>query len=141
MSDLVDASEGERRLITRLLGAFAGAAALIAVLGIYGVVSYSVLRRTKEIGIRRALGASSGKIVGSVVAHGFFLALTGALLGTSTAFAVTRVLESLLFRVSTTDSETFLSVSVLFIAVGVLASYIPARRAARVDPMVALRYE
>jgi putative ABC transport system permease protein len=141
MDELVEASEGQLRLMMALLGTFAGAAALLAVVGLYGVVSYSVLRRTKEIGIRRALGAQRSDILSLVAGQVISLALAGVLLGICGAFALTRVLKDLLFQVSATDPATFVGISILFVLVGVAASYIPARRAAKVDPMVALRYE
>jgi putative ABC transport system permease protein len=105
------------------------------------VVSYSVLRRTKEIGIRRALGAQRSDIISLVTRQVVSLAFAGVVLGLGGAFALTRVLRDLLFQVSATDPVTFAGISILFVLVGVAASYFPARRAARVDPMVALRYE
>jgi putative ABC transport system permease protein len=141
MDQLVEASEGQLRLMMTLLGTFAAAAALLAIVGLYGVVSYSVLRRTKEIGIRRALGAQRNDIVSLVTRQVVSLALAGVGLGLGGAFALTRVLRDLLFQVSATDPVTFAGISILFVLVGVAAGYFPARRAAQVDPMVALRYE
>src|SRR5260370_27920659 len=125
----------------RLLGVFAGAAALLAVIGLYGLISYSVVQRTKEIGIRRALGAQGRDIVSLMAGEVVRLALTGVVLGIAGAFAMTRLLKELLFQVRATDPVTFAGISILFVLVGVSASCIPARRAAKVDPMVALRYE
>jgi predicted permease len=139
MDDVVDVSEGQRRLMMRLLGTFAGAAALLAVIGLYGVISYSVLQRTREIGIRRALGAPRSYIVSHVLGQGLTLSLAGVLLGVCGAFALTRVITALLFRVSATDPATFIGISILFVAVALAASYIPARRAAGIDPMAAIR--
>jgi predicted permease len=141
MDELVEASEGQLRLMMTLLGTFAGAAALLTVVGLYGVISYSVVQRTKEIGIRRALGAQQGDILSLVAGQVIGLALAGVLLGLGGAFALTRILQDLLFQVSATDPATFVGISILFVFVGVAASYVPVRRAAKVDPMVALRYE
>src|SRR6266851_3345148 len=141
MDKLVEASEGQLRLMMTLLGTFAGAAALLAVIGLYGLISYSVVQRTKEIGIRRALGAQRSDNVSLMAGQVVRLTLTGVLLGVGGAFALTRLLNELLFRIKATDPATFVGISMLFVLVGVSASYIPARRAAKVDPMVALRYE
>jgi predicted permease len=141
MDDIAEASEGELRLITRLLAGFAGAATLLAVIGLYAVISYSVAQRTKELGIRQALGARRRDIVSLVVGQGFILSVSGVIVGVCAAFGLTRVLKSLLFQVSPTDPSTFIGIAFLYVIVAVLACYIPARRAAKVDPMVALRYE
>jgi len=141
MDELVEASEGQLRLMMTLLGAFAGTAALLAVVGLYGLISYSVVQRTKEIGIRRALGAQRSDILSLVAGQVVRFTLTGVLLGIGGAFVLTGLLKDLLFQVSATDPATFVGISILFVLVGVFASYIPARRAAKVDPMVALRYE
>jgi predicted permease len=141
MDDLVEASEGQLRLMMTLLGTFAGAAALLAVIGLYGLISYSVVQRTKEIGIRRALGAQRSDILSLMAGEVVRLTLTGVVFGIAGAFAMTRLLKDLLFQVRATDPATFVGISMLFVLVGVSASYIPARRAAKVDPMVALRYE
>jgi putative ABC transport system permease protein len=141
MDELVEASEGQLRLMMTLLGTFAAAAAILAVVGLYGVISYSVVQRTKEIGIRRALGAQRRDILSLVAGQVLSLALVGVLLGICGAFALTRLLQDLLFQVSATDPATFVGISILFVLVGMAASYMPARRAAQVDPMVALRYE
>jgi putative ABC transport system permease protein len=141
MDQLVEASEGQLRLMMTLLGTFAGAAALLAVVGLYGLISYSVVQRTKEIGIRRALGAQRSDILSLMAGEVVRLTLAGVLLGIAGAFALTRLLNELLFGVKATDPPTFIGISILFILVGLSASFIPARRAAKVDPMVALRYE
>jgi len=141
MDDLVEASEGQLRLMMTLLGTFAGAAALLAVIGLYGLISFSVVQRTKEIGIRRALGAQRSDIVSLMAGEVVRLTLTGVVFGIAGAFAMTRLLKDLLFQVRATDPATFVGIAMLFVLVGVSASYIPARRAAKVDPMVALRYE
>ncbi|MGA8274550.1 MAG: ABC transporter permease [Candidatus Sulfotelmatobacter sp.] len=141
MDEVVEASEGELRLMVRLLGGFAGAATLLAMIGLYGVISYSVAQRTREIGIRHALGARRNDILSLVIRQGFVLSAVGITLGVCAAFVLTRILRDLLFHVSPADPATFMGISLLFVLVTLLASYIPARRAAQVDPMVALRYE
>ncbi len=139
MEDLVEAEVGPRRLTVMLLGSFAGVALLLALVGIYGVISYSVAQRTQEVGIRRALGAQQSDILRLVMGQGFGLALVGIVTGIGGALALTHVMKSLLFQVSATDPGTFLGVAVLFLLVALAASYIPARRAVRIDPMAALR--
>ena len=139
MDSLVDEEVGQRRLLLALLGSFAGVALLLALIGIYGVIAYSVAQRTQEVGIRRALGAQKGDILRLIMGQGFALALIGIAAGLGGAFAATRILETLLFQVSATDPATFAGVSILFLLVALAASYIPARRAARIDPMSALR--
>ena len=139
MDDVVEASLGQRRLTMLLLEVFAGVAMLLAVVGIYGVIAYSVAQRTQELGIRRALGAQESDILRMVVGQGLGLTLAGVALGVAGAFALTRVLESLLFHVSATDPATFTGAALLFVGAALLASYIPARRATRIDPITALR--
>jgi predicted permease len=139
MDDVVDASEGQLRLMMRLLSVFAGAATLLAMIGLYGVISYSVIQRTKEIGIRRALGAPQGNIISLVARQVLLLALSGITIGIGGAFALTRLMQDLLFQVSATDPVTFVGIAALFLLVAFAASYIPARRAAGIDPLSALR--
>jgi putative ABC transport system permease protein len=129
------------RTLTWLLGMFAGLAALLAAVGIYSVISHSVSQRTRELGIRIALGAESGDVRGLVLRKGMLPVLAGVALGIAGALATTRVLRSFLFGVKPDDALTFMGVALLVIGIGLLACYIPARRATKIDPMEALRYE
>ena len=141
MNDVVSASAATRRLPTMLLSVFAGVAMVLAMLGIYGVTSYYVTQRTHEIGVRMALGARMSQIMHLVLKQGMLLVIVGVAIGLVGSWFATRLLSSLLFEVSVTDSVTFIGVAVLLMIVALLACYVPARRATRVDPMVALRYE
>lgn len=141
MSSVVSASFVGRSFYMQLLGTFAALAFILASVGIYGVVSYSVAQRTREIGIRVALGARRSDVLGLVLKEALRLTALGVGLGLIGAFAATRVLRSLLFEVKPTDPATFIFLSLLLTLVALLASYIPARRATKVDPLVALRYE
>ena len=141
MPEIVAENLTASRMTSAMLGVFAGIATLLAALGIYGVISYSVAQRTHEIGIRLALGAGQRDIVKMVVGQGLALAGIGVAMGLAGAFAMTRSLSSLLYGVSGTDPAIFIGVTLVLIVVAFVASYFPARRATRVDPMVALRYE
>ena len=141
MDQIVADSFGPKRLTMLLLGFLAAAALVLAVVGLYAILAYSVSHRTHEIGIRMALGAQPLDVLKLVVKQGMVMALTGVAIGLVAAFALTRVMSSLLYGVSATDPATFTLVALLLIAVALLASYLPARRATKVDPMIALRYE
>jgi putative ABC transport system permease protein len=137
VSDLV----APQRFTTFLLAGFAALAALLAAIGLYGVISYAVMQRTREVGIRMALGADRRTVMRMVVQQGMGLAVAGIGIGLAASFALTRVLKTLLFGVSTTDPEVFIGVALMLLAVAVGACSVPALRASKVDPMVALRYD
>jgi ABC-type antimicrobial peptide transport system permease subunit len=139
MEDIVEASAGQRRLMIALLGGFAGLALLLAIVGIYGVIAYSVAQRTKELGIRRALGAQQGDLIWLVLCQSLGLTLGGVAIGSAGAFALTRVMKGMLFQVSATDPRTFICIALLLVAVALAASFLPTRRATGIDPMEALR--
>jgi putative ABC transport system permease protein len=141
MQDVVDTSFGQRKLTLLLVGIFAAVALLLAMVGIYGTMAYSVSQRTQELGIRRALGAQQADVLRLVAGQGLGLAIIGIALGVLAAAALTRLLSSLLFRVSPTDPAVFAAIAVLFALVALAAAYFPARKAAAVDPMEALRCE
>jgi putative ABC transport system permease protein len=141
MDDYVTMSVGRQRFQTVLLGSFAGLALLLTAVGLYGVMAYSVVQRTHEIGIRMALGASRENVLRMVLGSGARMAIIGVAAGVIGALVLTRFMQSMLYDVKSTDPITFAGVCLVLAAVALLASYIPARRATRVDPMVALRYE
>jgi len=141
VNDVISESVAPRRLNMLLLGIFAGLALVLAAVGLYGVISYSVSQRTREIGIRMALGASHKSVLRLVVGQGMVLALIGVAIGVVASFFLTKFMATLLFGVSATDPLTFVAISVLLMGVSMVASLVPARRAMKVDPMVALRYE
>jgi len=132
---------GQRKLSMILLGVFSGIALLLASIGIYGVMSYSVTQRTRELGIRMALGAARSRVLALVVSQGMALALSGVAIGLLGAFGLTRFLTTQLYAVKPTDPATFVLVALVLSTTALLATLIPAMRATRVDPVVALRDE
>ena len=141
MDEVVSRSVAQRRITMIMLAIFAGAALLLAAIGIYGVIAYSVTQRTQEIGIRVALGAQRGEVMRMIVRGAAGLALAGVVIGAAGAAFLTRLMRDLLFGVEPFDIPTFAAVAVLLTLIALLASYIPGRRATRVDPIVALRGE
>jgi putative ABC transport system permease protein len=138
---LVNRSVADRKFLLALMGLFASLAMILTMIGLYGVISYLVKQRTQEIGIRLALGAQMRDILQMVLKQGMVLVFTGVALGLATAWLSTRLIARLLYQVSATDPMTFAAISAFLIAVALLACYLPARRATKVDPLVALRYE
>ncbi|MGH9593259.1 MAG: FtsX-like permease family protein, partial [Bryobacteraceae bacterium] len=141
MSAMVSASLAGRQFNLLLLGVFAGLAIVLAAVGIFGVMSYSVTQRTQEIGVRMALGAQPADILRLTLGQGLRLVVAGLAFGLAGAFALTRLMSSLLYSVTAHDPVTFVGVPLLFAAVALLACWLPSRRAARVSPMMALKYE
>jgi putative ABC transport system permease protein len=141
MDEWIDRSTSTPRYRTTLLALFAALAMLLAATGIYGVMSYSVAQRTHELGVRMALGARRGDVLRLVVRQGMVLVVVGLAIGLIAAFLLTKVMESLLFGVTAKDPITFVAVAGVLSLVALIACYIPARRATKVDPLTALRYE
>jgi ABC-type antimicrobial peptide transport system permease subunit len=141
MGELASQSTARRRFQTTLLVAFSGMAMLLGMVGVYGLLAYSVKQRTAEIGLRIALGASRGRVLGMILRQGVQLTIAGLMLGLAGALALTRVLTSFLYGVSALDPVTFAAVPALLLASTIMACLIPAGRAANVDPMRTLRYE
>ena len=141
MEELLDESLVQQRFRTWLISGFAALALLLSAIGLYALISYSVSQRTREIGVRVALGAQRSNVLGMVLTEGLQLLMFGLLLGLVGAFSATRIMRSLLYSTSATDALSFVATSLTLVAVALLACYIPARRATKVDPMVALRYE
>jgi ABC-type antimicrobial peptide transport system permease subunit len=138
---MIVSAQANRRFTTLLLGVFAAVALILAAIGVYGVIAYSTAQRTQEIGIRMALGATREDVIRMVVSEGLKIGVYGMIVGVAAAFVLTRLMAGLLFEVGERDPFTFLSLPVLLIALAVVASWIPARRAVRIDPIVALRAE
>jgi putative ABC transport system permease protein len=138
---LISIQLAQPRFNMLLLGVFAGVALVLAAIGIYGVIAYSVAQRTREIGIRMALGAQRADMLGMILRQSLTLVIVGLVIGLVASFAATRLLKSLLYGVGAADVGTYALVVVVLGGAAFLASYIPARRAMRVDPMVALRHE
>jgi putative ABC transport system permease protein len=141
MDEIRAESVAPERLNLTLLSLFAGIALVLAIVGIYGVMSYSVTQRTHEIGIRMAIGARPLDVFKMILGHGMKLALIGVVLGLIGAFALTRLMATMLFGVEPTDAPTFAAISVMLITVALLACYLPGRRATKVEPTISLRYE
>ncbi len=141
MDDVLGASVSQPRFSSQLLGMFAALALVLAAIGLYGLMAYSITQRRNEIGIRMALGARREDILRLILRQGLRLTLIGMGLGLVASVFLTRVLSSMLFTVGPTDPQTFVAVALLLAGVALAACFIPARRAAKVDPMVALRYE
>ena len=141
MDQVLAESTASRRWTMTLLAAFAGLAMLLALVGIYGLIAWSVAQRTREIGIRVALGAHTGQVLRMVIGYGMKLSAAGLVIGLAGAFAARRFLASLVFDVSPADPWIYAGVAALMLAVALVACYIPARRASRVDPLIALRWE
>ena len=141
MDDVLSSSLAQPGVYALLLGVFASLALILAAVGLYGIVSYGVTQRIHEIGIRMALGAARGEVLRLVLQRGMSLALAGSLIGLALSFAARRVLAGLVREAEIADPLAFFGVTLLLLAVAFVASYLPARRAARVDPMIALRYE
>jgi len=141
MDDVLSAAQSRPRFLTLLLALFSAVALVLAAVGLYGVISYSVAQRTNEIGIRMAMGARPRDVQSMILAQGLRLGALGVALGAAGAFALTRLIRGLLFGVSSFDPATFLAMAAVLIGVTLAACYIPARRATEVDPMSALRYE
>jgi ABC-type antimicrobial peptide transport system permease subunit len=141
MEEIVSQSTARSDFNMFLLTVFGGSALVLAAIGVYGLMAYSVQQRTQEIGIRRALGADASQVRNMVVFQGMRLSLAGVIIGIASAFGVSRVLATLLFGVTTRDPAVFVSVPVILALVALGAVWLPARRASRIDPLTALRYE
>jgi ABC-type antimicrobial peptide transport system permease subunit len=141
MEQVLSGSVARQNFNMVLLSIFAGAALLLAAIGIYGLMSYSVAQRTQEIGIRMALGANRGAMLRSILREGMTLAIAGVVLGLGLAYGLTRLLASLLFGVQASDPIAFAAVAAVLVAVATAAAFVPARRATHIDPAIALRYE
>jgi putative ABC transport system permease protein len=140
MDQVVARNVADRRLYAVLLGGFAVIALITATGGIYGLISYAAASRTQEMGIRAVLGATRGELVALLLRHGMLLILTGTIIGLAGSLVLTKTISGFLYGITATDIPTFVMVTLLFAAVGLIATYIPARRAATIDPIQAFRY-
>jgi putative ABC transport system permease protein len=141
MDDVLSVAQSRPRFLTLLLALFSSVALVLAAVGLYGVISYSVAQRTSEIGIRISMGAQPGDVLKLILGQGLRLGVCGVSAGAAGAFLLTRLMRGLLFGINAFDPMTFAAMAAILLAVVILASYVPARRATKVDPMVALRYE
>ena len=141
MDQVVDDSYGDRRVASHLLQMFAGSALLLCVVGLYGVLAYAVTQRTRELGVRLALGAQKRQLIWLVMRRAVVILVLGAAVGMAISLAATRIIVNMIYGVRPFDAITLIGATVLLVATGLLASYIPARRAAHVDPLQALRTE
>jgi putative ABC transport system permease protein len=141
VESLIERSVADRKFLLALMTVFAGLALALTIIGLYGVISYLVNQRRQEIGIRMALGAQTGDILRMILKQGMTIVATGVAIGLFAAWLLTRLISNLLYQVSATDPLTFAAIGLLLIAVAFLACYLPARRATKVDPLMALRYE
>jgi putative ABC transport system permease protein len=141
IEEIIDRSTGEPRFRSYLIAGFAFLALLLAAVGVYGLISFTVTQRIPEIGVRLALGASPRQVFGHVIGQGARLAIIGVAVGLAAAAAATRLVRGLLFNTSATDPVVYVSLALLLLAIAIVACYVPARRAMRVDPMTALRSE
>jgi putative ABC transport system permease protein len=139
LEDRIRTAVGPERFYATVLGIFAGVALLLAAIGLYGLIAYAVGQRTHELGVRVALGATGGRITGMVIREGLVITVVGAVLGITSAAAASKYLASLLYDVKPSDPMIFATVTFALIIVSAIASYLPARRAARIDPLVAMR--
>jgi putative ABC transport system permease protein len=141
MDEIFSASIEQQRFAMLLVGLFGAVALALAAIGIYGVMSYSVLQRTHEIGVRMALGAQRTDVLKLILVQGVFISFLGVIVGLAASFALTRVMSTLLFGITPTDTMVFATVAFGIFAIGIVATYMPAWRATKVDPLLALRYE
>jgi predicted permease len=141
MTQFVSDELASRQVVMQLLSFFAVLALLLAAIGLYGLLAYTVVQRMREIGMRIALGAQPWQVLGATMSEGLRLVLAGLMAGAAGAWALMRVMRKLLYGVEATDPAIFVTAAILLVAVGLLACYLPARRAAKIDPMVALRYD
>ena len=141
MEDIIEDTFGQRRLVMTLMQVFAAVAAVLAVVGIYGMIAYSVAQRTREVGLRVALGAHRSDVLSLLLRRALGVTTAGVALGLAGSLALTRLLTAFLFQISPADPMTYAAIAIVFVVVALAASYVPVRRAMRVDPMTVLRHE